>query len=129
MTMTMVMMKANQHSHQSKSSPNAETGINNIIFNDQGDEDWDRILALCHPIIFDGGNRHWNALISVFFIIITVTTIIFSGGNPPLTNPQLFTVITVKTHGGILTGGNMLGNHDEDLVTKIRWAQFHYGSS
>ena len=52
----MVMMKANQHSHQSKSSPNAETGINNIIFNDQAEEDWNRILALCHPIIFDGGN-------------------------------------------------------------------------
>ena len=28
---------------------NAETGINNIVFDDQGDEDWDRILALSHP--------------------------------------------------------------------------------
>ena len=28
---------------------NAETGINNIVFDDHGDEDWDRILVLSHP--------------------------------------------------------------------------------
>ena len=30
-------------------------------------------------------------------------------------------IITVKTHGGILTGGNMLENHDDDDDIYILW--------
>ena len=36
---------------------------------------------------------------------------IFNGGNPPVTNPQLLSLLSRPHHGGILTGGNVLGNH------------------
>ena len=39
---------------------------------------------------------------------------IFNGGNPPVTNPQLLSLLSKPHHGGIMTGGNMLGNHDDN---------------
>ena len=57
---------------------NAETGINNIVFVNQGDEDGGESTLKCIDISC-----------SVFFIIIIVIIIIYiNGGNPPVTNPH-----------------------------------------
>ena len=38
----------------------------------------------------------------------------FNGGNPPVTKPQLLSLLSKPHHGGILTGGNMLVSHGDD---------------